>query len=107
MSATSRSPLRERLTARLAEIGITVAPEEFTPAKGWYRTAAVADCVRWEAHGFGRSGVVRYLCSFDTMTDCARYGVTIEPGGYEVTAKRPAASPSPPPIAPPSSGCGV
>jgi hypothetical protein len=83
---SKRKNLRERLSARLAEAGYDVDPASFTPAQGWCRSAPHADTYRWEAfaNGPGRA----WLTSYDTMTDCARYGVIVDDDG-EVHAKKP------------------
>lgn len=75
--------LRRRLSRRLAEVGLDVAPEEIYPATGWYRTAPQADVYRWTAFTRGRG---QFLCSYDTMSDCARYGVVDD--GHEISAKK-------------------
>jgi len=66
--------LRERLSARLAEVGITVLPADFQPARGHYRTSSVVDSYRWEAPATYR-GIGIWICSYDRMKDCARHGV--------------------------------
>ena len=83
-----RKTLRERLTDRLAAVGLTVRPADFMPAKGSYRTNAQLDCHLWEASGFflpeatescpAPTGFKVHIASFSRMTDCARYGITIE-----------------------------
>lgn len=73
-----KKTLRERLAARLLEVGWVVNPDEFHPARGGRRTSRIGNYHRWEAIG-SRSGeqVLRVLVSYDTMTVCARYGVTV------------------------------
>lgn len=68
------------LTAKSASSAPSVGPSGpgpwFYPATGYNRSGATADCWRWEAHAFYQ-GVSRSIGSYDTMTDCARYGVEI------------------------------
>lgn len=71
------SKLQERLKKRLAAEGFIV--DFFVITTGWWRTSPQADCYRWEAWGthpdFPDSPNLRLnLGSYDTMTDCARYG---------------------------------
>lgn len=96
----SRRPSpRERVIQLLKEQGFTVEDYYIHVTQGWYRTAQ-ADCIRWScrvmpplpAHQQWRG-----CFSWDTLTDCARHGITITAPGdatkhydeteYEVSAK--------------------
>jgi hypothetical protein len=73
------SAVRKRLAARLLEVGWVVAIDDFGPTVGGARTSRTGDFYRWEAFGCrvgGGPGRI-WLTSHDTMTDCARYGVTV------------------------------
>lgn len=84
-----RKTLRERLSERLAEHGVVVAPEDFQSVRGYYRINLHVDVYRWEARAT-YNGIPIWLSSFDKMTDCARFGVLpfIEPG-ETVTPREP------------------
>ncbi len=92
MSTRPLRSLRERLCQRLAKVGVTVAPSDIYPAKGGARSSPTADCYRWEAHGTIQGAPV-LLTSFDTMTDCARFGIDPDIGsrrwGFEISALSP------------------
>lgn len=60
-----------------------------TPAQGYWRSSPFADCYRWKALAMHK-GVQVALGCWETMTECARNGVTVNPDGaacYTVTAK--------------------
>lgn len=69
-------------------------PEEIYPATGWYRTSQYADCHRWQAYyGFVKGNNMGCVGSWDTMTDCVKYGITLGSGAgvtdIEVQSKNP------------------
>ena len=86
------SRLRERLSGLLAEQGFVVKPEDFTPARGYWRTSPHADVCRWEGVGYrvGQPGVRVVVNSWDTMTACMG-GIVVDPDGgtnYLVSARK-------------------
>lgn len=88
----ARRSLRERLCARLADVGFKVAPTDIHPAMGGARSSPNIDAYRWEAHGLV-DGVTAWIVSYDTMTDCARFGIDpdtlVRRSGFELSALRP------------------
>lgn len=68
---------------RLAEIlcaqGYIVTPEDLRPQSGAWRTDVRLDVCRWEATLKEATGRVWLVQCRDTMSDCVRYGVAIEP----------------------------
>jgi hypothetical protein len=82
-----------KLRKILAAAGFDV--DFFIVAEGWWRSARAADCYRWEAwcHNHKQPKLRIYLGSYDTMTDCARYGISAEEDGilsYYIGVKLPA-----------------
>lgn len=99
--ARKRRPTpRERLAAHLLDAhGIDVDPAAISVPEGFYRTS-YADCVeRWNVRGTDRTGKAVEVSGLDSVTDCARYGVTLDPdadgcgvyGDFAAEAKRPPA----------------
>lgn len=73
MIGRTRQRLAEMLTK---ELGARVAPDDFAPVTGYWRSSPYADCMRWD--GFVTiEGVPRSIGSWDTMKDCVRHGFTI------------------------------
>jgi len=75
--------VRERVAARLLACGIVCSPYDLWTQEGYYRIGGF-DGARWGAYkarfvngiapdGTAYHGTV-HLCSWDTMTECARYG---------------------------------
>lgn len=77
------SALRLRLTRRLADAGFVVDPNNITGARGWYRINQRFDdkIVTWECKALrqGTSYPFVHLVSYQTMTECARFGVDVSP----------------------------
>ena len=71
--------LRWRLAELLEDAGYKISPYELYPAQGYHRQKR-SDCYSWE--GFGElNGVTVWFTSWDTMTECVRFGIHIEPDG--------------------------
>lgn len=89
-----------RLAELIAAQGYTVAPEDLMPQTGAWRTDHRLDVCRWESVAFVDGNGRRWMVQcWDTMSDCVRYGVTIErdgrnPSYLEVSANRPMPSSS-------------
>lgn len=67
-----------RLVAMLSkELGVDVQPEDIAPVTGYWRSNLQADCMRWEGSVPTAEAGKRSIGSWDTMTDCVRYGFTI------------------------------
>lgn len=92
--------VREKLAALLLAEGIDIDPFNLMWQDGAYATAHW-DCCKWSGHGvsLGRddcpAGISVHVSSWDTMTECARYGIELShdsrdlPGTYEVSAREP------------------
>lgn len=85
MSGGPRRPwgrVRERLAELLAEAGVVV--HALAAAQGRERSDATFDIYRWEAHGVTRGmpgapdGILCWVTSYDTMTDCVRRGLVLD-----------------------------
>lgn len=79
---------RRKLARLLSEAtGLTFLPEKVYPTVGWQRTSTsiLNDSFRWSAVPEEKARPM--LDSYDTMTDCVRYGVEISDG--EAFAKLP------------------
>ncbi len=66
--------VREKLSERLAEVGIDVHPADLLSTMGGERQC---DCARWETIDARKDGEPAHVHSFSTMTACARYGVVL------------------------------
>lgn len=79
--------LNEALKAYYGSDEYTVDPNEIYPAMGWYRTSKYADVQRWEAVvrwapiQKGSNGALGNIGSWDTMTDCIRFGIELRRDG--------------------------
>ncbi len=87
--------LRIRLAELLGECGITVHPDNLHRSYTFGR--ADADLYAWDGAGTLKEHDDQLDCvftSWDTMTDCCRYGIVVtQDDGYtirEVSAKKPA-----------------
>jgi hypothetical protein len=88
---------REKLVELLSHLGFEVHLEDIWEQSGDYRKNRWGGA-RWGAHNVQRDNDVLkvQLCSWDTMTQCVRYGITVErgplpgpsPWEWEVTARR-------------------
>lgn len=98
MTGTRYSPwgkTRKRLAKRLEELGFVV--HELWATQGYPRaphgvTGEYDECWRWEGIvGWPSTTPIYSVTSYDTMTACARYGITVsrEGSSYEVHAKEP------------------
>jgi len=83
----------EKLCERLTELGyrakvgdrfLVVAPTDIHVPRGYWAQNH-QDCARWTAQLY-RDGVPFYLESWDSVTDCARRGLDIEPWLGESTS---------------------
>lgn len=76
--------LRTKLASMLRAKGLIIEPEDIRPALGHYRSSRYADVYRWDAWCVTRdfaipdatypNGIRINLASWDTITDCVRYG---------------------------------
>lgn len=84
----------------------TVDPSDLRAAQGRYRSDWRQDSYRWEATAYAatahsKRGFPAFFCSYDTMTNCVRYGFTLteDPdrrGVFDVYRKtKPAEEPKP------------
>jgi hypothetical protein len=90
--------VREKLAALLLAEGIDIDPYALRWQDGAYATAQW-DCCKWFGDGksVGRAdrpdGFSVHVSSWDTMTECARYGIDLShdsrdlPGTYEVSVR--------------------
>lgn len=97
---TKASPVRTRLARRVEHafltqhgMQVTCDPAAIEFAKGFYRSSPHADTYRWTARcNVDGLGVGPSVDSYDTATECARLGVTIDylphHRGWEATAKQ-------------------
>ena len=76
-----------KLAALLKSEGIYVDPRDFWVQEGFYRTQ---DCARWGVVGkwinptsTQNTGMLQVFC-WDTMTNCVRYGITVDEGKKDV-----------------------
>lgn len=79
--------IREKLAALLTEAtGRHFQASNVWPTMGWRRSSSsfTNDSFRWSAASEPGTGACVVLDSYDTMTDCARRGITIS--GTEVHA---------------------
>lgn len=76
MSRRKVGKVRQKLAKVLKDqLGITVAPEDLWTQEGFYRNWN-HDLARWGcSHAIMADGSTTAIASWDTMTDCARYGV--------------------------------
>jgi hypothetical protein len=89
--------LQEAIQPFYPNLTITFDPNEIYPATGWYRTSPYADVLRWEAVMRVGSAPMGGAESWDTMTDCVRYGIKVRPGSgpghrahdFDVSSKGP------------------
>ncbi len=80
-----RPSIRSRLVDRLLDaftaqgLHAAIADDDLQPAQGHWRTSPYADVYRWEGyiHIDDRYGAQHLVC-WDTMTECAKRGVTVE-----------------------------
>lgn len=65
--------VRSKLAGMLSErLGTYISPDDLREAAGFWRTSGKSEALRWE----GPKGIG----SWNTMTDCVRYGFNIEQG---------------------------
>ena len=84
-------PLRisERLIELIEQIGFRSV--RLRPANGTWRTAIRRDIYRWEGSGISAGyvhlpdGMGVSFASWDTMTDCVRYGVILGEGDARIS----------------------
>ena len=73
-----RKTIRERLAAKLRELGFECEPEDLKTTTGGTRRWAIQnETYRWEAD-VKCHGVNHWLVSYSTMTECVKFGFTID-----------------------------
>ena len=88
--------VRVRLAERLYEHGIEVDPADLVTQEGDYRKNTW-DLCRWCTYNARKDGFVANVHSYDTMTECARRGITLAhdsrdmPNDFEAHAVEPEA----------------
>jgi hypothetical protein len=83
--------IKVKLTEMLQAIGVSVSPYDLWVQQGVYRSIQW-DCARWGGHNATYNNQRLQLTSWDTMTSCVRYGITIscrDPIYIEVYSKEP------------------
>ena len=74
--------IRQKLSLLLEEKGVIINPLDLWSQKGYY-THRNHDLARWGGHAH-YNGHLAILCSWDTMTDCVKYGIEISVKGNEI-----------------------
>lgn len=71
--------VREKLAHLLRLAGLRCQAENLWPAQGSWRTDRRLDTYPWEGQATNAAGMLVNLSSWDTMSDCVRYGITLAP----------------------------
>ena len=66
--------VREKLSERLAAVGVDVSPDNLLFTMGGERQC---DCARWETLDARKGSEPAHVFSFSTMTVCARHGLEL------------------------------
>lgn len=77
----------ERLEKLLSDLGFAVPVDAIRPVQGYWKRQ---DVYRWEAR-LGFEGREVSVCSWDTVSDCVRYGIELHRDSayeFEITCKK-------------------
>lgn len=81
MRETKREKVERLVLEALNALGVHALYVNLYPAVGHWRSSPYADVYRFEGSAYIDRDMSHTVDSWNTMTDCARYGITMESDG--------------------------